>query len=377
MSKYANIDRRFKRVLALWLAVFCVFWSLQTSAWASGTTSAVPENGRSLLSSVLFPFFSAYDPDKFNCLDTSLTVGSQTDEIQYKMNCYGYAMRFVLYGQATLTPADGGGLNGYKQQPGEFASLADKAYVRPLYSSDPEVLMTDLVYNMNLDAARVGYTIAEYTPVSSVVPQFGSYNRLIAVVTGGYDFHFYMQHNDGTWSHKPGSAEVTDLSLEPEGMKHVLTNSNIISLANSGTYAGGCLKFFVITRDAVIDHPHIVTGIPSAPTNVLADEDTAGDYVYHAVSANSGFETGRLDFSTDEDIYYYDVIYSGFFYVWITTDSADGIFCGIYDGNDSLISSAYGDDMFCAEAYLSSGLRYTIRITDMGGNTSAYLLEIY
>lgn len=33
--------------------------------------------------------------------------------------------------------------------------------------------------------------------------------------------------------------------------------------------------------------------------------------------------------------------------------------------------------MFCAEAYLSSGLRYTIRITDMGGNTSAYLLEIY
>ena len=322
------------------------------------------------------PFYSEYDPAKFNYSGPALAVGDQTDAIQFKMNCYGYALRFVLFGQATMTLAPGGGLAGCLQQPGDFASAADRSLVRTPVYGIPADTMADLVYNMQLDASRLGYSVVEYVPDTSVVAQFGSYNRLIAVVAGTCDYHFYMQHNDGTWSHKPGSSYVTNLSFGAPGSQQVLTNSNIRSLAATGIYTGGCVKFFVVTRDAVLDHPHFNTAGAGLPQNLFAEDDVAGDYFCQAVSANAAYVTGRLDFSTDEDIFYYDIVYSGLYYVWITTDSWEGISCEIYDMYGTLLAQNSGDDMFCVEQYLSSGLRYYLLVRNLGVLTSGYLIEI-
>ena len=186
-----------------------------------------------------------------------------------------------------------------------------------------------------------------------------------------------MQHNDGTWSHKPGSLPVTNKSLEDEETRQLLTNSNIQSLANKGPYENGCLKFFVVTRDAVLDHPHVVATGTMGPKNILEDDDTAGEYWQTAVESASYYQTGRFDFTKDLDVFYFDCLSSGWYEVWINTDSMEGVTCGIYDSSGFLLSEESGEDLICVECYLSSGLRYYLKLRDSGGNTSYYAISIY
>lgn len=125
------------------------------------------------------------------------------------MNCYGYAFGHILHGAAMYL-----GNGGYKQQPGEFAKTDDKdETVINIVKGDPSASMNNVVANMRLDANRLGYMLNEYVPTTATVAQYGTAGRLIAVVTGSNDYHFYMQHNDGTWSHKRGSMAVTNKSI--------------------------------------------------------------------------------------------------------------------------------------------------------------------
>ena len=75
---------------------------------------------------------------------------------------------------------------------------------------------------------------------------------MIALVnrTDGEGYHFYMQHSDGTWSHKPGNLNVTNKAIynNSTGSQLILTditltNENIYFYANSGLYQNGNLKF--------------------------------------------------------------------------------------------------------------------------------------
>ena len=83
-----------------------------------------------------------------------------------------------------------------------------------------------------------------------------------------------------------------------------LTNANIqqyAKYAQNKRYIDGALGFFVITRDAVLDHPH---GF-SYPTveAPLFYEDVAGDFKCTASNISAGSKFGRFDFNADVDYF--------------------------------------------------------------------------
>ena len=274
-------------------------------------------------------FYSKYDPEKFNT-NVIPSIGSHSSLIRYRMNCYGYAFCNILNGSAEIN-AQG----GYKQQPGEFA-LANNTLVSPLsiQSSDlsdgfeglSNKMMAKISNNILLDSERLAnYTITEYVQTSSSISQYGSSSRLIAVVVGcnrefdpiamqynySWDYHFYMQHSDGTWSHKPGSSNITNKSISSNV---ILTNNNIASKANEGFYENGSLKFFIITKKAIYDSlftSHCCYKAPRCPdhsinVNSVASE-TAGDYLETCRYLTVNSLNGKLDFKKDHDVFCYQM----------------------------------------------------------------------
>ena len=324
-------------------------------------------------------YYSKYDPNKYNT-NVVPAVGSYTDLIQYRMNCYGYAFGFILEGQATIT-SDG----GYKQQPGEFALTADKPNVLPVFGvTNSQTLMNNVVSNMMLDAKRLGYSIVEYTPSSSTVMQYGNSSRLIALVTGYYsprsicDYHFYIQHNNGTWSHKLGSSPVTNLSIDTDVP---LTNSNIQTLANQGVYATqGKLKFFVITKTAVVDYSHEEGCQCNGPCNhtqsSLFLREQAGDYLQTAKQKQTGSTSAKIDFAEDHDVYCFTATATRSYTVTTTCSSGANLDCKLYDTYGSVIQSDTANGQVSITVTLAEGGRYFFEIYNSSKTVANYTFSI-
>jgi len=313
---------------------------------------------------VVNKYFSEYSPDSFN--DTTSDYPTQ-----YRMNCYGYAYRHILYYEDYSRYYS----RYYKQQPGEFCTTSYKPQSTCIISNDPVENMDMVVYNMKLDARRFGYSMTEYIPTGSTVNQYGANSRLIAVVTGVDDYHFYMQHNDGTWSHKPGSTEVRNRSISSTVSNPVyLTNSNIQTLANQGAYSNGELKFFIITRDAVEDHPH---GIRSNYTETtLYYKDIAGDNMFNSASITVSTKEACFDYYDDVDYYVFTPSSSRIY--TLTTDCEMGydIDGAIYDYNGNLIASATNVGQINKSFSAISGKRYFIKIYNYSHSPGEYTLTI-
>lgn len=310
-------------------------------------------------------YYSKYDPDKYNDNGT----GSNSAAAQYRMNCYGYAFGFIY----------NGGSLPYKQQPGEFAKAGDKSKTMTLHGhSTADAYMNAVVNNIKLDAARVGYTLTEYTTTSSSVGQFGSSSRLIAVVTGS-DYHFYMQHNDGTWSHKPGVTEVTNRSIDTN---EILTNSNIKRLANQGYYANGALKFFIITKSAVVDYPHgaLCCGDENWPCSHAQStfnlNDVAGDYLQTSKRKFIGSCSGRIDFAQDHDVYYFTPTSTGTYTITTSCSSGADLDCKVYDrfGEIMMVQTNVGQVNFTAT--LESGKTYYFDVYNYSKTITDYTFTL-
>lgn len=121
--------------------------------------------------------------------------------------------------------------------------------------------------------------------------------RTTAVVT---DFHFYMQHSDGTWSHKMGSSNVSNMSLGPFN-KVPLTNNNIETTAKELEY-NDALKFFLISKDAIVDFPH--NDGRGMTTRTYTDfKDVAGDDIYKCTTISST-KNARFDYVGDKSCFH-------------------------------------------------------------------------
>lgn len=72
------------------------------------------------------------------------------------------------------------------------------------------------------------WTITRTTQTASVP---AGYRKIALTIGIERDYHFYMRHSDGTWSHKPGKTNVTNLSLDTHA---VITDSNIATAARKG-----------------------------------------------------------------------------------------------------------------------------------------------
>jgi len=319
-------------------------------------------------------YYSKYDPTKYNNSGSTPTVGTVTNLIQYRMNCYGYAFGYILNGSTTVTQ-DG----GYKQQPGEFASTANKANtVMNTVYGNPAASMANVVSNMRLDASRLGFTLTEYSTSSSTVAQYGTSSRLIAVVTGADDYHFYMQHNDGTWSHKPGSNKVINTSLD-SGI--ILTNSNIKALANEGSYANGALKFFVISKTAVVDYSHGVHCClywPCSHTqSTLYLKELAGDYLQTSKTKYTGSTSARIDFAQDHDVYCFTPSTTETYTVTTTCSSGADLDCKLYDNAGVVIGQSMALGQVSMTVTLVAGQKYYFDVYNYSKTVTDYSFNIY
>ena len=296
-------------------------------------------------------FYSSYaDADLYR--NTSLYVD---DGLQLRANCYGYAFRFFychdsFFTEMCKTSETGNQYYCYKQTPGEFKDkttdglvirkadgssgpvatlldykdLLDFVNGRILVDSEPaETRMNYLVQLMEADAKKLDYSLTEYTGTG--IPNATDYGdrRLIAVVLSETDYHFYMQHSDNTWSHKPGALEPSNRCIDCELL---LDNSNIRAHAAEGSYAGGLVKFFYITKNAVVDYGHLrgtavikengqdsylkYTEIWDAENenyaNLADHVDHAGNYFVAAKElgvCQQVNSTGNIDYVNDVDFY--------------------------------------------------------------------------
>lgn len=264
-------------------------------------------------------FYSEYTPEKINDF-----------YIKDRLNCYAYAFGFVEYYDV---------LDGGKQQPGLFASDADKDLIKNLYAfNDSAELMNRIVYNMHLDASNIGYSLTEYTTEDDTVEQFGSDSRLIAVVASSNDrYHFYTQHNDGTWSHKTGDFAARNTAFSSTDSEPIYLDNRNIKQYVYDSYSGGICKFFIITKDAVYDYSH---GKSNSPTqNVFYFSDLAGDNMFTASSISIGTTEACFDTINDVDFFVISSDTTKLCTITTTCESNYDIECEIYNYNGELVVS--------------------------------------
>ena len=316
-------------------------------------------------------YYFKYDPDKYNDEENEAIYGDvyhYSYLIKYRMNCYGYALGYMVDDSGPYNSQQYG--TGYLHQPGEFAYAANNNYIQPtIYSNNPSLQMSNIASNMGYDADRLGFTIQNYNPQSTQIEQFGDNSRLIALVNSvnGEKFHFYVQHSDGTWSHKPGYETVRNTSFTTNV---ILTNDNIYIKSREGDYAGGMIRFFIITKNTVLDFPHQARNRELPPFNTgtcsIYDLEKAGEYLETSrilpYTASS-----RADFLKDHDVYYFEDP-CGVNY----TITASGLTVFVYNIDGGLVQPISGNNVY----YLSGGAKYFIEVVAGGKQPESYSLNI-
>ena len=86
---------------------------------------------------------------------------------------------------------------------------------------------------------------------SIINPPEGAY-RVALFIYPGYDFHWYRQNSDGTWSHKVGGMEVTNLDFSGEVIYDPLESdrNNIAATVNYSQLIG---YFYVVPLNRICE----------------------------------------------------------------------------------------------------------------------------
>ena len=287
------------------------------------------------------------------------------------MNCYGYALH-VYYR----------GVGIYGQQPGEFArdtktysehsnELADAIS----NSETGEELLNFLQSKIYADFNGLGYYSNEEWIISSTTATASvptGYRKIALVVALGEDYHFYMRHNDGTWSHKQGTGAVSNKSLT-SGV--VITDENASWTLREGKYNDG-IRYYLIKKSAVVDYPHGGGHASGTTYTTTYFKDCAGDTISKASSITTS-TTARFDYAEDVDYYAY-VPSTTATYTFTTslTLSSYNVQMVIYDTYGNILVSDYNSGNANIACSLTQGVRYFIKVYDANQSVVDYTLQI-
>lgn len=331
--------------------------------------------------------YSEYDPDKYNDnSDDPPDNNTYTSKIQYRMNCYGYAFGYILNGSALYKNNTG----GYKQDPGEFAYQQDAEHLLLLgncfYAND---LMQRVTNNLNYDKLRLGTSInvIDIDEESQLPNPPTSGIRYVILVTGNHfyydgilycgDYHFYVRHSNGNWSHKPGSGKIINTSLgypfEP------LTDDNIITRALGGIYDNGKMKLLKINKSPVMDFPHSAKN-DNWPTNhnqnTLYFKDKAGDYLKNSRLVGFNPLDSHFDYAYDHDVYCFTPVTTRVHSVTASTNSGADIKCRIYDNRGYFVQSSISTGNVNINIRLVAGQRYFFDVYNADHTMVDYTFDI-
>lgn len=306
------------------------------------------------------------------------------DGLQLRANCYGYAYR-LFYEYSTF-----GDEGYYMQQPGEFArktsgidiyndigdTLITSVYnyrdLRNLYinsihaeTENNDEKMNVLVQLMRADANALGFSMTSCPESDIANGTTSSSRRLIAVVVGGNDYHFYMQHSDGTWSHKQGSLPPSNKCLCSSAV--TLRNSNIVSHACQGPYTNGLVRFFYITKNTVIDYGHDYGHSDNSTKTNIYNTDRAGNDFKTSEDIGTIPLTSRdgyIDFCGDIDYYYFSSASTKNFTFTFSTSSSFPLTTILYsESGETLASQTANNGSISFTCQLQSGKKYFIKIS--------------
>ena len=287
-------------------------------------------------------------------------------DLQFKQNCYGYAIQ--VYQPEGIPILQSNGLyRGYLQQPGDFAGDAkytsaaalDAAYgaalkkgSQSLFDFTEERMMAD--FN-NLYKTNSEWVIKETTATATVPTGY----RKIAMVTLDGDFHFYMRHSSGGWSHKRGSTGITNRSIVSNV---VITDSNIDNVIHE--LYDGPAKYYLISKSAVVEYRHSDRdkAFPATFSTALP----GGNSFEKSYPIKAGISTVCIDYKGDVDYFVFTPTSSGTYTIKTTGTNATGSFnmdISVYNTytkkliSDSLIGEA------SVTVTLSAGERYFIVVS--------------
>lgn len=275
------------------------------------------------------PFYSQFDDSPNEIATKGLgTLYSSVNLLQQRANCYGYALQPHLSSHIPLP-----NYYGYFHLPGEFADKKDGLTISPNASLSYTIstradlldlwnntlwgmiqlenfeLSAKLLFNsitqslLREDLEAMGYSVT-FTNASSVNEPTTASRRLVIMVAGadaGPDYHFYLQHTDGSWSHKRGNTEATTQCICQEIDK--LDSNSIINHAQDGGY-DDYITYFYITKPAICDFGN-ANGYSSTLTKTEMEYvDLAGDFLENAQKFNvSETLQGRFDYDGDIDTF--------------------------------------------------------------------------
>lgn len=285
------------------------------------------------------PFYSAFEDSSFSVNGSSVTIKgtaslySSTSNFQSRANCYAYALQTHFDINAPY-PIYNGRTTAYLQIPGEFIdkstaipitlpngetyNLTSTSSVLELWEEHifpiseknaPPVreyvfLRNTVEFLIKSDLEAMGYS-AQFTNSSAVNLPTTASKRLIIMVlgtnineAGTNDYHFYMQHTDGTWSHKRGNTPV-------EASNHLSNAEEVLENAQSLKYDDYTFYFYV-TMPASRDHCHSdgISDLNCPYTSTSPTTDLAGEYFASAQQIKP-LETicASIGYSGDIDTY--------------------------------------------------------------------------
>lgn len=111
-----------------------------------------------------------------------------------------------------------------------------------------------------------------------------------------------------------------------------MTNNNIKSKAEKGSYKGGIVKFFTITKPSVIEwRNNSYIYYTGRRYSSLVDGERAGDYYNNSITKELGTNTARIDHAKDNDVYCFTPTITRYYTLSSTSGNSANINCIVYD----------------------------------------------
>ncbi len=299
-----------------------------------------------------------------------LACYSDTTSLQYSCNCYGYAMRLNFLLECELEqpnfhlpgeiwdksiipqPADGYSIIYYNGQLQNNNNL-EHYYSSVLYEHDSDSYrVPQLLEFIELDCETLGveyYGAVKYSTASQIpsATEFAD-RRLILLIATKFGFHFYIQNEDDSWSHKPGASAATcNCSCTPS---ITLTNETILDHIVEPPYSlqdGFDYSFYYVGIPAALDT--YITGdsfLRDTPGNPFSTLDGAGSNTNNSKHLSAASFTGKIDFKGDIDYYSLNYKTTGYRTITINTLNSSNnqpkifpLVLEIRDSSDTVVST--------------------------------------
>lgn len=302
-------------------------------------------------------------------------------ELRYKMNCYGYALHVYC---PSGRPAD-----AYSQMPGEFSgehvygelfNLIQDYLTESKYPDSEERLrhIEDLIKaDFTRLRALYGYEW-EIRSTHLYDPVPAGFRKIALVVcnkreNADGDIHFYMRHDDQTWSHKPGNMAVRNTSTITNV---ALTDSNIATYISENGYEDG-VRYYLITKPPIMDYKQAAALV----SNTYAETyftDGAGDVITKSRSIQTGTTNSYIDYASDIDYYSFVPSTTSSYTIALTANGVSApMNLWIYDQYGQLLAVRANVTSPSLTVSLAAGNRTFIRWETYGGSaTGSYSFSV-